>query len=110
MCAEGGANLPIAHALCLPEPTKKTNLRVVSLRFAPVLWPPSDLDVEKYVEGKKKEKEDKERKNNAKFSGYYVRPRMQAQRSCARITFASIFYHVHVWQSVYHPLSSFVEL
>ena len=37
--------------------------------------PPSDLDVEKYVEGKKEEKE--ERKNNAKFSGHYVHKRTQ---------------------------------
>ena len=48
-CAEGGAYLPIAHALHLPEPTK-----TVSRRFAPVLWPPSDLEV---VEGKKEKKE-----------------------------------------------------
>ena len=34
---------------------------------------------EKYVEGKKEE----ERKNNAKFSGHYVRPRTHAQRLCA---------------------------
>ena len=47
--AKGGAHLPIAHALRLPE-------------------------TEKYGEGKKK-KEEKERKNNAKFSSHYVRPR-----------------------------------
>ena len=29
---------------------------------------------EKYVEGKKKKKEKEEEKNNAKFSGHYVRP------------------------------------
>ena len=40
---QGVVHLPIAHALCLPEPNKKTNLLAVSLRFAPVLWPPSDL-------------------------------------------------------------------
>ena len=51
----GGVHLPIARALRLPElQPKKNNLWAVSLRFAPVLWPLSDLDVEKYVEGKKK--------------------------------------------------------
>ena len=39
---------------------------------------------DKYVKGKKKEK-----KNNAKFSGYYVRP--QGQRACARTTFAPTY-------------------
>ena len=39
---------------------------------------------EKYVHGKR-------RKNNAKFSGHYVRPRMHTQRSCALTTFAPIW-------------------
>ena len=64
---EGGAHLPIANALRLPEPTNKTkNLWAVPLRFAPVIWLPEDLE----VRGRKEE-----RKNNAKFSGHYVRPR-----------------------------------
>ena len=49
----GGAHLPLSHALRLPEPTKNTNMRAVSLRFTPVLWPPSDLE----VLGRKKKKE-----------------------------------------------------
>ena len=43
--AEGGVQLPIAHALRLTESTKNPNLRAVSLRFASVLWPPSGLEV-----------------------------------------------------------------
>ena len=46
---EGGAHLPIAHAL----------------RF-------------RRVDGRK------DKKNNAKFSGHYVRPRTHTQRLCAR--------------------------
>ena len=58
-CAEGGAHLPIVHTIHLPEPTKKTNLRAAK-------GPEKRRDTGKYVEGK-------ERKNNAKFSGHYVR-------------------------------------
>ena len=64
---------------------QKTNLRAVSLRFTPVLWSPSDLE----VRGSKKEKK-KERKNNAKFSGHYVRPRTHAQRSFSHTSFVPI--------------------
>ena len=36
-CAEGGAHLPIAHALCLPEPTKKNKSEgVPPLRSGPL--------------------------------------------------------------------------
>ena len=55
------AHLPIAHALLLPEQTKKINLCAVSLRFAPVLWPPEDLE----VRGRKEKEERKRRKNDA---------------------------------------------
>ena len=48
----------------------------VSLRFAPVPWPPSDLDVEKYVHGRKKKN-----KNNAKFRGHYVHPNNMRART-----------------------------
>ena len=41
-------------------PPKKTNLWASP--SAPVLWPPSDLDVEKYVEGKKEEKEERRKR------------------------------------------------
>ena len=49
-CAEGVAHFPItrSHSTCQSQPINP-NLRAVSLRFAQVLWPPSDLDVEKYV-------------------------------------------------------------
>ena len=53
------------HSICQRQPTNP-NLRAVSLSFAPVLWPPSDLEVRG-----RKEKE-RRRKNNAKFSGHYV--------------------------------------
>ena len=42
------------------------------------------LLVEKYLEGKRKrKKEEKERKNNAKFSGHYVYPRTETVRANA---------------------------
>ena len=55
-CAEGVNHLAIAHALRLPEPTKK------------------------YMEGKKKKRK---RKNNSMFSGHYVRPRTHNVREHA---------------------------
>ena len=51
-CAEGGAHLPIAHALHLPDPTNKPKSKDVSLRFAASFGRPQIL---KYVEGKRKE-------------------------------------------------------
>ena len=36
----------------------------------------------------RKKKKERRRENNAKFSGQYVRPRMQAQRSYGRTLFA----------------------
>ena len=38
---------------------KKTNLRAVFLRFAPVLWPPSDFEVSGRKERKRNKKERK---------------------------------------------------
>ena len=58
-CAKGGAHFPIAHALRLPEPTKKNYLRAVSLRFAPVLWSSSDLEVRAWKKEKEKKEEEK---------------------------------------------------
>ena len=49
-CAEGGAQLPIAHTLCLPEPTKNPERRAVSFRFVPVLRLPSDLEIRAWKE------------------------------------------------------------
>ena len=87
MCAEGGANLPIAHALCLPEPTKKTNLRVVSLRFAPVLWPPSYLE----VRGRKERKKEEGKKEEGKKEEGRIMPSLVATTSAlTRTTFAPI--------------------
>ena len=60
------------HSACQSQP-KNTNLRAVFLRFAPVLWPPSDLE----VRGRK----ERRRKNNDKFSGHYVLP--STQNVCA---------------------------
>ena len=57
LALRGGAHLPIAHALCLPEQTKKPK--------SEVCVPPE----------KRKKKRKRRRKNNAKFSGLYVQPR-----------------------------------
>ena len=81
-CAEGGAHLPLVYALRLPEPNKKPNLLAVSLRFAPVIWQPSDLDVKKPCMEEEEERK-KERNNNAKFSGHYVYPRTETVRAHA---------------------------
>jgi len=91
VCAEGGAHLPIAHTLHLQEPTNKnkseggsitpffcTNPLVgVKLGYPPNFNFLGHLEVPlKYVHGRK-------RKNNAKFSGHYVRPRMHNVRTHA---------------------------
>ena len=60
---------------------KKTkNLRAMSLCFAPVLWPPSDLEV---CGRKKDRRRRRKKKNNTKFSGHYVRPRTHNVRAHA---------------------------
>ena len=62
------------HSACQSQP-KKPNLQAVSLCFAPVLWPPEDLEVRAWKETEKR------RKNNVKFSGHYVRLRTHYVRS-----------------------------
>ena len=74
--AKGGADLPIAHAFRLPEPTQNTNLRVgvpplrpgplAALRFGSICM-------------------ERRKKNNAKFSGHYVRPHTHNVRAHAII-------------------------
>ena len=46
----GGSSLPIAHTLCLPETTKKPKSEGGFIRFAAVLWLPSDLEVRAWKE------------------------------------------------------------
>ena len=45
------------------------------------------------------------RKNNAKFSGHYVRPRTHAQRSCARTPFAPICLQTGLGTTTEHVLN-----
>ena len=49
--------------------------------YRPILSKTAPLLVEKYVEGRKRKR--RKRKNNAKFSGHYVRPRMNQLWPCA---------------------------
>ena len=86
-CAEWGPRLPIAHAFHLLSTQEwefggwRGDPPIFKIIGKPLLG-------EKYVEEKKK-------KNNAKFSGHYVRPRMHAQRLCARTPLGPILNNIH---------------
>ena len=76
----GGCSLTNSARTPPARNKKQKNLRAGSFRFAPVLWPPSDLE----VHGRKeKVKTKRRRKNNAKFSGHYVRPNTHNVRAHA---------------------------